>query len=238
MRLLILTAMLCFSLPLVARTYPLPVTETYPLEEMQYQGIIAVESDTANGKGIVFALVKLPNDEIYRLHLGDKLGKNYGEIIMIEPERLYVAEILPTCQETGEWKMRMNYLKLQSSPVDPRYPLRTEPCVMEGDVEVKNQGIACNGQHCAIIFTLYNHLLHRVRVRYEILASHQRRSETGDIATDEIINCYGIQTLEAGAEITRKNYIKTPHKMNTIFIRIAFLSSEEEVSRDLCMENP
>lgn len=239
MRLFILTtALLCYPLLLVARTYPLSATETYPLEEMQYQGTITVEPDAPNGKAIVFALVKLPNGEIYRLHLGDKLGKNYGEIINIEPERLYVAEILPTCQEAGEWKMRMNYLKSQSSPVNPRYPLRTERCITQDDVAVKDQSMTCDGQYCAITFTLHNHLLHRVRARYEILASYQRRLETGDIATDEIMSCYGVQTLETNEEITRKNYIKTPYTLNTVHFTIALVSNEEEALRVPCLENP
>ena len=222
----------------MARTYPLPVTESFPLEEMQYQGSITVEPDTANGKAIVFALVKLPNGNIYRLHLHDHLGKNYGEIIHIEPERLYVAEILPPCQKPGEFKMRMNYLTLQGLPHNSRFPLRTEPCVAQEDVEVKQQSMACDGQRCAITFTLHNHLLHRTRVRYEIMASHQRRLETGDIDTDNLMSCYGMQTLEANDAITRKNYIKTAYKLNTVFFTIVFLGSEEEVSRELCLDSP
>ena len=53
MRLFIFTILLCYPLLLVARTYPLPVTQTYPLEEMQYQGTITVEPNTANGKATV-----------------------------------------------------------------------------------------------------------------------------------------------------------------------------------------
>jgi hypothetical protein len=238
MRLFLLTVLLCYPLLLVARTYPLPDTQTYPLDAMQYQGTITVEPDTENGKAIVFALVKLPNGDIHRLRLHDTLGKNYGSIINIEPERLYLAEVLPTCQETGGWKMRMNYLKLHDSPVNPRYPLRTGRCITQDDVAVKNQRITCDGQHCATTFSLHNHLLHRVRVRYEILASQERRLETGDIATDKIMNCYGLQTLQANEVMTRKAYIKTPDKLNSVLFMIAFVSSEEEALREPCLENP
>ena len=182
--------------------------------------------------------MKLPNGEIYRLHLHDELGKNYGKIINIEPGRLHVAEILPTCQETGEWKMRMNYLKLQGSPDNPRYPLRTEPCVTQEDVAVKNQSITCNGEHCAITFTLHNHLLHPVRVRYEILASHKRPLETGDIATDSMMNCYGFQALQANEIRTHKAYIKTPDKLNSVHFIVALVSREEEALRELCLDRP
>jgi len=59
-----------------------------------------------------------------------------------------------------------------------------------------------------------------------------------DIATDNIMNCYGLQTLQANEVMTRKAYIKTPDKLNSVLFMIAFVSSEEEALREPCLESP
>ena len=214
--------------------------ERYPLSEMQYQGSISAadpgQMDGAINAPVVYALVKLPNGEIYRLKLLETLGKHYGQLIRIEPERLYIAEILPSCQETSEWKVRMNYLDSPATLSNPEYRVRTTDCIDKDDIVVMEENLNCTENYCAIQFTLHNQLHHPVDVDYSINTSFSTKSVKGIETSTNSNACDGVQQIGAKQRITLKKYIKTQSSQNTVSISTGF-STGQAPSRNRCLDS-
>jgi len=232
----LISALLFLPVALFADYRPVPVTERYPLSQMQYQGTISVadpgQTDEALKAPMHFALVKLPNGEVYRLKTLDTLGKHYGRIIRIEPERLYIAEILPSCREPREWIVRMNYINSPATLFNPEYRMRTAECLDEGDIVVTDKSLDCAEGYCGIQFTLHNRLHHPVDVRYSIYASLDTKSENGSESSTNSSACDGVQRLGAKQRVTLKKFVKTQSRLNSVTISPDF---GKDLPRDRCL---
>lgn len=77
--------------------------EAFPLDSLSFVGHL--EKD-----GTLWGLVQAPDSSIYRVSIGNHLGKNYGEIITITESSILLKEIIPN--GTGGWVEREASLAL------------------------------------------------------------------------------------------------------------------------------
>lgn len=62
--------------------------EAFPLDALRLVG-------TISRAGVTYALIQAPDNVIHRLHRGDHLGQNYGEIDGISENGVLLTEIVP-----------------------------------------------------------------------------------------------------------------------------------------------
>jgi len=78
--------------------------EAFPLENLKMVGTLQQKKD-------VFALIKTPDNNLYRVKAGDYLGQNFGRITDINESALKLKELV---QDSGsEWKEEERTLLLQ-----------------------------------------------------------------------------------------------------------------------------
>jgi len=78
--------------------------EAFPLENLKMVG-------TLQQKKNVFALIKTPDNTLYRVKTGDYMGQNFGRIIAIDESAVKLKELV---QDSGnEWKEEERTLLLQ-----------------------------------------------------------------------------------------------------------------------------
>jgi len=77
--------------------------EAFPLDSLAFVGHL--ERD-----GTLWGLVQAPDDSIYRVSVGNHLGKNYGEILTINESSITLKEIIPN--GSGGWVEREASLAL------------------------------------------------------------------------------------------------------------------------------
>ena len=77
--------------------------EAFPLDSLGFVGNL--EKD-----GTLWGLVRAPDSSIYRVSVGNHLGKNYGEIISISESSILLKEIIPN--GSGGWVEREASLAL------------------------------------------------------------------------------------------------------------------------------
>jgi len=77
--------------------------EAFPLDSLAFVGHL--ERD-----GTLWGLVQAPDDSIYRVSVGNHLGKNYGEILDISESNITLKEIIPN--GSGGWVEREASLAL------------------------------------------------------------------------------------------------------------------------------
>lgn len=78
--------------------------EAFPLENLKMVG-------TLQQHKIVYALIKTPDNNLYRVQTGDFMGQNFGRIIDINESALKLKELV---QDSGnEWKEEERTLLLQ-----------------------------------------------------------------------------------------------------------------------------
>lgn len=77
--------------------------ESFPLDSLAFVGHL--ERD-----GTLWGLVQAPDDSIYRISVGNHMGKNYGEILSISESRISLKEIIPN--GSGGWVEREASLAL------------------------------------------------------------------------------------------------------------------------------
>ena len=77
--------------------------EAFPLDSLAFVGHL--ERD-----GTLWGLVQAPDDSIYRVSVGNHLGKNYGEILNISESTISLKEIIPN--GSGGWVEREASLAL------------------------------------------------------------------------------------------------------------------------------
>jgi type IV pilus assembly protein PilP len=78
--------------------------EAFPLENLKMVGTLAQKKD-------VFALIKTPDNNLYRVKSGDFIGQNFGRITDINESALKLKELI---QDSGnEWKEEERTLLLQ-----------------------------------------------------------------------------------------------------------------------------
>jgi type IV pilus assembly protein PilP len=78
--------------------------EAYPLESLRMVG-------TLEQKKQMFALVKAPDNTLYRVRAGNYLGQNFGRIIGISESSVQLKEILQ--DSGGNWEEKDQVLLLQ-----------------------------------------------------------------------------------------------------------------------------
>ncbi len=78
--------------------------EEFPLDSLKYVG-------TLEKKGKLWALIAAPDNTVYRVQVGNHLGKNFGEIVEISENQIKIKEIIPN-GATGGWVDREATLTL------------------------------------------------------------------------------------------------------------------------------
>jgi len=85
---------------------PSEYLEEFSVDELGMVGII-----TQPGGSTLWALIKDPNNEVHRVHLGNYLGNDYGEIVEISERGLELVEIISNGR--GGWMQRPRTLSLE-----------------------------------------------------------------------------------------------------------------------------
>jgi type IV pilus assembly protein PilP len=78
--------------------------EAYPLENLRMVG-------TLSQKSAMFALIKTPDNNLFRVRKGNYLGQNFGRISDIDEGNVKLTEIVQ--DGAGEWMERTSTLQLQ-----------------------------------------------------------------------------------------------------------------------------
>jgi type IV pilus assembly protein PilP len=81
--------------------------ESYPLESLKMVG-------TLEQKKNMFALVRTPDNSVYRVRPGNYMGQNFGRILNITDTNIKLREILQ--DSTGTWEEKDQTLQLQDEP--------------------------------------------------------------------------------------------------------------------------
>lgn len=71
--------------------------EAFPLDALQYVGMLERDNDR-------WAIVKAPDDLVYRVQSGNHLGQNYGQVESISESEIDITEIIP--DGLGGWIKR------------------------------------------------------------------------------------------------------------------------------------
>jgi len=80
--------------------------EEFPLEDLKMVG-------TLERKGITYALVRSPDNNLAQVKLGDHVGQQHGRITAISESEIKLREMV---QESGGWIERDNTLQLAEEP--------------------------------------------------------------------------------------------------------------------------
>jgi type IV pilus assembly protein PilP len=78
--------------------------ESYPLESLKMVG-------TLQQKKVMHALVRTPDNNLYRVRAGNYLGQNFGRITDINESVVMLKEIVQ--DSTGSWEEKEQTLQLQ-----------------------------------------------------------------------------------------------------------------------------
>lgn len=79
--------------------------EAYPLEALKMVGTLQPEKD------LVFALVKTPDNNLYRVKAGNYMGQNFGMIVKVNEAGISLTEMVQ--DGAGDWSERESTLQLQ-----------------------------------------------------------------------------------------------------------------------------
>ncbi len=71
--------------------------EVFTIDSLRMVGVITQDGNT-------WAIVQAPNDTVYRISVGDFIGKNYGEVVEILPTEVQVSESIS--DGFGAWTKR------------------------------------------------------------------------------------------------------------------------------------
>ncbi|ESS71357.1 pilus assembly protein PilP [Methyloglobulus morosus KoM1] len=77
--------------------------EAFPLDSLRMVGTVVM-------KGNLWGLVKASDKTIYRVQVGNYMGKNYGKIIRILTDKIELMEIVP--DTPGTWREQQTSLAL------------------------------------------------------------------------------------------------------------------------------
>ena len=77
--------------------------EVYPLENLRMVG-------TLEQKNVIYALVKTPDNNLYRVKTGNYMGQNFGLITDVSEASLKLKELIQ--DSTGDWSERESSLQL------------------------------------------------------------------------------------------------------------------------------
>ena len=77
--------------------------EQYPLDTLEFVGHL-------EKSGVRWGLISAPDKSVYRVQIGNYVGKNYGKIVSINETSIKLVEIIPS--GTGSWVDREASLAL------------------------------------------------------------------------------------------------------------------------------
>jgi type IV pilus assembly protein PilP len=77
--------------------------EAFPLDSLRMVGTVVMKAN-------LWALVKASDKTIYRVQVGNHMGKNYGKIIRILTDKIELMEIVP--DTPGTWREQQTSLAL------------------------------------------------------------------------------------------------------------------------------
>jgi type IV pilus assembly protein PilP len=78
--------------------------EAFPLDSLRMVGTIVMKSN-------LWGLVKASDKTIYRVQAGNYMGKNFGKIIRIQPDKIELMEIVPD-NKPGTWREQQTSIAL------------------------------------------------------------------------------------------------------------------------------
>lgn len=81
--------------------------EAYPLENLKMVG-------TLERKKAFYAVIKTPDNNLFRVKVGNYMGQNFGRILAITETSIKLREIVP--DGTGGWEEKDQTLQLQEEP--------------------------------------------------------------------------------------------------------------------------
>ena len=91
---------------------PKELLEAFPLEKLKMVG-------TVEKKGVIEALIMTPDNGVFRVKKGDRIGQNYGVVVNITETGISLAE---TVQDIGgDWAERPTALQL-AEDAEPQKP--------------------------------------------------------------------------------------------------------------------
>lgn len=79
--------------------------EAFPLDALKFVG-------TWTESGVIWALIKLPDSKINRVHVGNYMGQNYGRILSITTNTITLEEAV---KESGKWLKNITKIQLDVS---------------------------------------------------------------------------------------------------------------------------
>ncbi len=77
--------------------------EAFPLDSLRMVGTVVMKSN-------LWGLIKASDKTIYRVQVGNYMGKNYGKIIRIQTDKIELMEIVP--DTPGTWREQQTSLAL------------------------------------------------------------------------------------------------------------------------------
>lgn len=77
--------------------------EAFPLEVLKMVGTVITKSN-------LWGLVKAEGSTVHRVQVGNYMGKNFGKIIRISPDKIELLEIVP--DKPGTWREQQTSLAL------------------------------------------------------------------------------------------------------------------------------
>lgn len=83
--------------------------EAFELDSLRMVGTIRLQTD-------LWGLVKAADGTIHRVRPGHHLGRNYGRIVQIKPDRIDLVELVSV--SSGSWEERPAALDLNETPPD------------------------------------------------------------------------------------------------------------------------
>lgn len=85
-------------------TRPKEPLESFALESLKMVGVL-------KQKGDIYAVIRTPENTIYRVHAGNYLGQNFGRVLSVTDDEMQIKE---TVQDSaGDWSQRNSTLTLQ-----------------------------------------------------------------------------------------------------------------------------
>jgi type IV pilus assembly protein PilP len=82
--------------------------ESYPLQNLKMVGTLQQKADT-------FALVKTPDNNLFRVKPGNYIGQNFGRIVAVTEANIKLKEIVQ--DSGGNWEEKEQLLMLQEEEV-------------------------------------------------------------------------------------------------------------------------
>ncbi|MCL9684433.1 pilus assembly protein PilP [Legionella maioricensis] len=76
--------------------------EAFPLDSLKFVGTLKEGSE-------VWALIKLPSNQISRIRIGEYMGQNYGRVIVIKGDLIKLEE---TIKNSGTWEKHITTINI------------------------------------------------------------------------------------------------------------------------------